>query len=75
VAGHITVGEGATVGAQAGVTKSVPAGARVSGYPAMEHDRARRLNAYYRRLPSLFEDLKRLQDRVRELEREREGVS
>jgi UDP-3-O-[3-hydroxymyristoyl] glucosamine N-acyltransferase len=74
IVGHITVGDGAQVGAQAGVTKSVPSGARVSGYPAMEHDRARRLNAYYRRLPALFEELKRLENRVRELEREREKV-
>lgn len=74
VAGHIAIGEGVQIGAQAGVTKSVPDGARVSGYPAMEHDRARRLNAYYRRLPVLVEQLKQLEERVRELEREREKI-
>ena len=74
VVGHITVGDGAMIGAQAGVTKSVPAGSRVSGYPAMDHGRARRLNAYYRRLPDLFEELRRLEDRVLELEREKEGI-
>jgi UDP-3-O-[3-hydroxymyristoyl] glucosamine N-acyltransferase len=70
VMGHIRIGDRAMVGAQAGVTKDVPAGARVSGYPAMEHDRARRLNAYVRRLPDLFATLKRLEERVRELESE-----
>jgi len=74
LAGHIKVGDGATIGAQAGVTKPVAAGERVSGYPAMDHERARRLNAYYRRLPGLYEQLRALEDRVRELERERERV-
>ena len=72
--GHIKVGDGAMIGAQAGVTKPVAAGERVSGYPAMDHERARRLNAYYRRLPGLYEQLRALEDRVRELERERERV-
>lgn len=74
VGGHITVGDGAMVGGQAAVTKSVPENARVSGYPAMDHNRARRLNAYYRKLPDLFAQLKRLEQRVRELEEEREEV-
>ncbi len=67
-AGHIRIGDGAVVGAQAGVTKDVPAGARVSGYPAMNHDRARRLNAHLRRLPGLVRVLKHLEARVRALE-------
>jgi UDP-3-O-[3-hydroxymyristoyl] glucosamine N-acyltransferase len=74
IVGHIRIGDGAQVGAQAGVTKSVPDRSRVSGYPAMEHDRARRLNAYYRRLPSLFDQFKRLEERIEELERDREKI-
>jgi UDP-3-O-[3-hydroxymyristoyl] glucosamine N-acyltransferase len=74
VVGHIRIGDGAQIGAQAGVTKSIPDHTRVSGYPAMEHDRARRLNAYYRKLPGLFEQIKVLEDRVRELEAEREKI-
>jgi UDP-3-O-[3-hydroxymyristoyl] glucosamine N-acyltransferase len=74
IVGHITIGDRAMVGAQAGVTKSVPADTKVSGYPAMEHDRARRLNAYARKLPLLFEHLKALEKRVRDLERERDGL-
>ena len=73
LAGHITIGDRAMVGAQAGVTKSVAADARVSGYPAMEHDRARRLNAYTRKLPALFEQLKDMEKRIREMEEERNG--
>jgi len=72
--GHIEIGDGAMVGAQAGVTKSVPAGIKVSGYPAMEHDRARRLNAYHRRLPTLFERIRELESRLRALEETGERV-
>ena len=68
--GHIRIGDGATVAAQAGVTKSVADGARVSGYPAMEHNRARRLNAHVRRLPDLVEQMKALEERLRALEGE-----
>ena len=75
LAGHIRIGDGAVIGAQAGVTKHVPPGERVSGYPAMDHERARRLNAYYRRLPGLYEQLQALEERVRELEAERQSAS
>ena len=75
IAGHITIGEAVQVGAQAGVTKSIPGGTRVSGYPAMEHDRARRLNAYYRKLPGFFDQLKRLEQRIQELEQDGENIS
>jgi len=41
-AGHLTVGKGAHVAAKAGVTKSVPAGRTVSGFPAVDIDVWRR---------------------------------
>ena len=62
LAGHLTVGDGAVIGAQAGVTKSVEAGMFVSGYPAMEHRQAARLQAHLANVPVL-------RDRVRALER------
>ena len=34
VAGHLTLGKGARIAAKAGVTKSIPAGKTVSGFPA-----------------------------------------
>jgi UDP-3-O-[3-hydroxymyristoyl] glucosamine N-acyltransferase len=70
VAGHVEIGDGAMVGAQAGVSKSVPAGTKVSGYPAMEHDRARRLNAYYRRLPRMQQRIRELEERLERLEQQ-----
>jgi len=75
IVGHVEIGDGAMVGAQAGVSKSVPARTRVSGYPAMEHDRARRLNAYYRKLPRMQERLKELEERLERLERQEKETS
>ncbi|HTY07811.1 MAG TPA: UDP-3-O-(3-hydroxymyristoyl)glucosamine N-acyltransferase, partial [Candidatus Edwardsbacteria bacterium] len=45
VHGHIRIGNDVRIGAQAGITKSVPDGMNVSGYPAMEHIKARRREA------------------------------
>lgn len=68
IAGHIQLGDGARVGAQAGVTKGVAPGVTVSGYPAQEHERAKKLNAHLRRLPALADEVHRLEARVRALE-------
>jgi UDP-3-O-[3-hydroxymyristoyl] glucosamine N-acyltransferase len=76
--GHIKIGKGAMVGAQSGVTKSVPSETVVTGYPATQHTLWKRLQALIHRLPDLFQRTRDLEDRVAELERqrqrEREGV-
>jgi UDP-3-O-[3-hydroxymyristoyl] glucosamine N-acyltransferase len=74
--GHIRIGKGAMVGAQSGVTKSVPAETVVTGYPATQHTIWRRLQALIHRLPDLTQRSRELEERVAELERqrEREGV-
>jgi UDP-3-O-[3-hydroxymyristoyl] glucosamine N-acyltransferase len=61
------------VGAQAGVTKSVPPGTRVSGYPATDHDLALRIQAHTRRLPEIALLVKELRGRLAELEKELEN--
>ncbi len=66
--GHITIGDNAVLAAQAGVTKSVPPNTCVSGYPAKPHEEAKRLNAFVSRLPEIAEELKRLQEKVNQLE-------
>jgi len=66
--GHITIGEGAVLAAQAGVTKSVPPNTTVSGYPAREHSKAKRVNACVQNLPKLYEEIKELKKKVEELE-------
>ncbi len=60
VVGHITVGAGAQVGAQAGVTRDIEPGQLVSGYPAMNHRQAKRINALVRKLPKLFKEVERI---------------
>ncbi|MEK7823912.1 MAG: UDP-3-O-(3-hydroxymyristoyl)glucosamine N-acyltransferase [Candidatus Eisenbacteria bacterium] len=70
--GHIKIGKGAMVGAQSGVTKSVPAEAVVTGYPATQHTLWKRLQALIHRLPDLFQRTRDLEDRVSGLERQRE---
>jgi UDP-3-O-[3-hydroxymyristoyl] glucosamine N-acyltransferase len=62
VGGHLRIGSGARLGAQAGVIGDVPAGATYSGYPARPHREALRAQGSLFRLPELIR-------RVRELER------
>ncbi len=67
VSDHVAVGAGAVVGAKAGVFKDVPAGQIVSGMPARPLREERRAQALVRRLPELFETVRRLQRRLEEL--------
>jgi UDP-3-O-[3-hydroxymyristoyl] glucosamine N-acyltransferase len=66
VGGHVRIGEGAVLAAQSGVTKDVPAGTTVSGYPAREHSAARRIYAHIAMLPELFRRVKELERRLRD---------
>jgi UDP-3-O-[3-hydroxymyristoyl] glucosamine N-acyltransferase len=70
IAGHINIGNGAIIAAQAGATKSVPPGAKVSGYPAKPHNQAKRVNACIQRLPDLFRKVRALKKKVEKLEKE-----
>ena len=49
--GHISIGDGSVIAAQAGVMKDVPPGVTVSGYPAREHQHSLRVNAAVVQLP------------------------
>ncbi len=75
VVGHVVLGRGAQIGAQSGVSKSVPAGAKMFGTPALALNLFKRINAYLKRLPDLFERTKVLEERVQKLEQgEKETV-
>lgn len=67
--GHIKVGDNCVVGAQAAVLKDIPAGSFVSGYPAMPHKKAMKLNAHVMRLPFLKEKVDKLEKKIAELEK------
>jgi len=65
--GHIKVGDGAVVAAQSGVSKSIPPGTMMWGYPAKPISEAKRINACVMRLPELHKA-------VMELKKEIEGL-
>jgi hypothetical protein len=56
------------VAAQAGVTKSVPPGERVSGYPARKHSAAKRHYVLMEHLPKLVGSVRGLESRISKLE-------
>ncbi|MFH0855988.1 MAG: UDP-3-O-(3-hydroxymyristoyl)glucosamine N-acyltransferase [Candidatus Omnitrophota bacterium] len=66
--GHITVGDNAIVTAQSGVSKSVPAGAMFSGYPARPFRENQKAQACVHNLPKVFEAVKELKKKIECLE-------
>ncbi len=60
VAGHLTIGDGAIATAQTGIPSDVPAGATVSGYPAIENKQWLRASAVFNKLPELAKAVRRL---------------
>jgi UDP-3-O-[3-hydroxymyristoyl] glucosamine N-acyltransferase len=68
VADHITIGDRASISAQAGVMADVAPGEAVYGTPALPGATAKRLHFYSLRLGELFQQLKQLQRRMEELE-------
>ncbi len=71
VIGHLRIGEGARVGAQAGVAHDLGDGETVSGTPAIDHRDWLRLSAALPRVPELLREVRRLQQRVEKLEKEK----
>lgn len=61
VAGHCKIGDGAIATAQSGIPNDVPAGAVVSGYPAIDNKLWLRCVAVFNRLPELAKRMKRNQ--------------
>jgi UDP-3-O-[3-hydroxymyristoyl] glucosamine N-acyltransferase len=60
--GHITIGAGARIAAQAGVFGDVPAGESWSGYPARPHRESLRATSALHKLPSLLKRIEQLLD-------------
>jgi UDP-3-O-[3-hydroxymyristoyl] glucosamine N-acyltransferase len=62
VAGHCKVGDGAIATAQSGIPNDVPAGATVSGYPAMDNRLWLRCCAIFHQLPEMARAIRKLSD-------------
>lgn len=69
IAGHVEIGKGVVAAGQSGITNSLPDGAFVSGYPAIENREWLRASALFRRLPELRKLVADLEKRIAELER------
>lgn len=59
VAGHCKIGDGAIATAQSGIPSDVPAGATVSGYPAIDNKLWLRCSAVFNKLPELARQLRK----------------
>lgn len=67
-AGHLTIGSGVVAAARAAVFRDVPDGQTVSGTPARPHREWLKANANLQRLDALRDRVKRLEERLAELE-------
>jgi hypothetical protein len=64
VAGHCSVGDGATLTAQSGISHDVPAGKMISGSPGFDNKVWLRAVALFQRLPELVKRLSSLEARL-----------
>lgn len=68
IVGHATIGDNTVVMAQSGVSKSMPAGSVLWGYPARPASEAKRVNACVQNLPKLQATVSELKKKIQELE-------
>jgi UDP-3-O-[3-hydroxymyristoyl] glucosamine N-acyltransferase len=62
VAGHCKIGDGATATAQSGIPNDVPAGAVVSGYPAIDNRLWLKCSAVFKKLPEIARAVRQKQE-------------
>jgi UDP-3-O-[3-hydroxymyristoyl] glucosamine N-acyltransferase len=58
---HVKIGSNSQIGGRAGITHDIPSGVTVSGFPAQDHKKELKLQAYIARLPKLYERIKKLE--------------
>jgi UDP-3-O-[3-hydroxymyristoyl] glucosamine N-acyltransferase len=63
VSGHVKIGDGAIAIAQSGIPHDVPAGAMVSGAPALDHRLWLKCCAAYAKLPEIAKAVRKLSER------------
>ncbi len=64
--GHISIGSDSVVLGKSGVTKDIPPGSYVSGFPARPHREDLKIQALVEKLPLLIQRIKRLEDKLDE---------
>jgi UDP-3-O-[3-hydroxymyristoyl] glucosamine N-acyltransferase len=69
VSDHVKIGDFVIAGAKTGVHKSFPAKTVLFGYPAKPIDKAREIIASVGLLPKLFERVRKLEAKIKELEK------
>ena len=65
---HLTIGDRAKIAAGSGILKNVEPDAVVSGWPARRHETTLRAYALMYRLPELYQEVRRLEKRLAEME-------
>ena len=71
VAGHIKVGDRVTIGAQSGIPGNTKSGSTLMGYPAIDPKLFARSAVIYKKLPDMYEDMRRMQKELEELKKQR----
>lgn len=64
VADHVTVGDNVMAGGRAGITGDVPPNSLISGTPHMPHKEWLRQSIYLKKLPLLFEKMKKIEKKL-----------
>jgi UDP-3-O-[3-hydroxymyristoyl] glucosamine N-acyltransferase len=68
IVGHIETAPNVIIEAQSGVSKSIRKSGRYFGHPAKDHSQALRQEGALRQLPDLLVTIRRMRDRLRQLE-------
>jgi UDP-3-O-[3-hydroxymyristoyl] glucosamine N-acyltransferase len=70
IIGHTEIGDGVQIATGSRVLRSQPAGARLAGYPAIDHDTWLKASARFADLPAMARKIRKLEARLAELEKE-----
>ena len=64
IAGHITIGDNNGIGAQSGIPNNLGSGLRVIGSPVVNALDFARQQVYFKRLPEMANDIKKLKKEI-----------
>ena len=70
IVGHLTIGDGARMGAKAGIHNDIAAGETFSGYPAVPHRDWLREQAAVHKLPEILKRVRELEKALKKLQEE-----